>query len=108
MDADQSFAIDQAVDFLRSLANAHRMQILCLLVGGEKSVGVMERALGIRQATLSQHLARLRQDGLVATRRDAQTIYYRIASPEAKQLLSILKGMFCGGMYERNGAAEEE
>jgi ArsR family transcriptional regulator, virulence genes transcriptional regulator len=93
--ADHDFAIDRAVEFLRSLASPHRLKVLCQLVDGEKSVGAMERAVGLRQATLSQHLARLRADGLVATRRDGQSILYRLASPEAEQVLTVMKALFC-------------
>lgn len=95
MEMDHDFAIDRAVEFLRSLASPHRMKVLCQLVDGERSVGAMEKAVGIRQVTLSQHLARLRADGLVATRRDGQTIYYRLASPEVSQVLTLMKTLFC-------------
>lgn len=92
---DHDFAIDRAVDFLRSLASPHRMKILCELVDGEKNVSALERSVGLRQATLSQHLARLRADGLVATRQDGRSVYYRLASLEAEQVLTVMKALFC-------------
>lgn len=86
-----------ASDFLRSLANEHRLLILCQLVDGEKSVGEMQARLNMRQPHLSQQLARLRADGLVRTRREAQTIYYELASDAAVDMLELLYKVFCGG-----------
>ncbi len=85
---------DSAVRFLRSMANTHRLMILCHLTHGERSVGALERELGMRQAHLSQQLARLRQDGLVRTRRDSRTIYYALRGPEAKQVLGLVHTLF--------------
>jgi ArsR family transcriptional regulator, virulence genes transcriptional regulator len=90
-----------AADFLKSLANRHRLLVLCHLCEGEKSVGELERLLGVRQPHLSQQLARLREDGLVATRRDARTIYYRLGSPEAERLVGVLHELFCEGPSRR-------
>jgi DNA-binding transcriptional ArsR family regulator len=66
-----------------------------MLAGGEKCVGELAREVGLDQSPLSQHLAKLREDGLVATRRDAQTIYYRIAKPEVLRVLKLLKEIYC-------------
>ena len=88
-------AADQASALLRSLGNGTRLMILCHLVQGERSVGALQALLGIEQSPLSQHLARLRKDGLVATRREAQTIHYRIASDEATRLIETLYGLYC-------------
>ena len=85
---------DTAARFLRSLANTHRLLILCHLTHGERSVGALERELGMRQAHLSQQLARLRQDGLVRARRDSRTIYYALRGPEAKQVLGLMHTLF--------------
>jgi len=85
----------QAEEFLKALANRHRLMILCQLNGGERSVGVLQDAVGLSQSALSQHLARLREDRLVATRREGQTIYYSIASREAERLIGLLYAMFC-------------
>ena len=88
-------AAEKASRLLRSLGNGTRLMILCHLVQGERSVGALQALLGIEQSPLSQHLARLRKDGLVATRREAQTIYYRIASDEAARLIETLYGLYC-------------
>lgn len=85
----------KAEEFLKALANRHRLMILCQLNMGERSVGSLQDAVGLSQSALSQHLARLREDNLVKTRRDAQTIYYSLASEEAQRLISLLYDMFC-------------
>jgi len=86
----------RACHFLKGLANDNRLVILCALADGEKSVGELEDILGIRQPTLSQQLARLRADDLVAARRDSKQIFYSLASDEAKQVIELLYDMFCG------------
>ena len=85
----------RASGFLKALANENRLVILCTLAEGEKNVGELEDILGIRQPTLSQQLARLRADELVATRRDSKQIYYSIASKEAEQVIGLLYELFC-------------
>ena len=85
----------EACELLKALGNPHRLMILCQLVDGEKSVGELVRAIGLSQSALSQHLARLRRDGLVCTRRSAQTIYYAIAGSEARALMVALHGLYC-------------
>ena len=84
-----------ASDLLKSLSNPHRLMILCQLIEGERSVGDLAGFLGIRDSTVSQHLALLRREGLVTTRRDAQTIWYAIASPPARRVLETLFEIFC-------------
>ena len=84
-----------ATRFLKTLANQHRLTILCHLVEGERAFGELEGLLGIQQAHLSQQLARLRRDGLVRTRRVSRTIYYRLGSDEAKAMIGTLYGLFC-------------
>lgn len=84
-----------ATKFLKTLANNHRLMILCHLVEGEHSVGELEEHLGIQQAHLSQQLSRLRRDGLVRTRRESRTIYYSLGSEEAREMLGTLYRMFC-------------
>lgn len=86
---------DAASRLLKSLANAQRLRILCLLAAGERNVGELNELLDLSQSALSQHLARLREDGLVATRREAQTIHYRLASGPAKRLIKTLHGIYC-------------
>ncbi len=94
LDAMQA-AADQASDLLKSLANRHRLLILCQLLDGERSVGELVAFLGIRDSAVSQHLALLRKDGLVAPRRDGQTIHYSIASAPARQILATLAAIYC-------------
>jgi DNA-binding transcriptional ArsR family regulator len=88
-------AADRASELLKALANRHRLLILCQLIESERSVGELAEFLGIRDSGVSQHLALLRKDGLVATRRDGQTIWYSIASAEARALLTTLYGIYC-------------
>ena len=80
---------------LKAMSNERRLLILCHLGLGEKSVGELERLVGLSQSALSQHLARLRQDGLVATRRNAQTIFYSLSSHEASRIMNTLYELFC-------------
>jgi DNA-binding transcriptional ArsR family regulator len=86
----------EAADFLRLLANEKRLLVLCqLTLCGESDVTSLARAVGLGQSALSQHLARLREDGLVAFRREGQTLHYRLADPRAVRLLATLKDVFC-------------
>ena len=85
----------RATEFLKALAHQSRLLILCILTEGEKSVGELEDLLSLRQPTVSQQLARLRADGLVATRRDGKTIYYRLASEEARIVIDAVYDVFC-------------
>ncbi len=88
-------AADNASELLRSLGNRHRLLILCQLTEGERSVGHLAEFLNLRDSTVSQHLSLLRRDGLVAARRDGQTIWYSIASPPARRVLETLFEIFC-------------
>ena len=89
---------EETARLLGLIANPRRLMILCKLVGaGEMSVGAMAEDIGLSQSALSQHLALMRADGLVGTRREAQTIYYRITDPRAAALLAALEGIFCAG-----------
>ncbi len=87
----------RAADFLKALANPNRLLILCFLRDGEFSVRELEEKLDLRQPTLSQQLARLREDDLVATRRDGKQIYYSLASDEVRRTIALLDDMFCAG-----------
>lgn len=89
-------AAEQASELLKSLANRHRLLIVCQLIEGERSVGELAEFLRIRDSTVSQHLALLRKDGVVAARRDGQTIWYSIASRPARQVLETLYRLYCG------------
>lgn len=86
---------EDAEALLKSLSNSNRLLILCQLIDGEKSVGELESVIEIRQPTLSQQLARLRKDDLVATRRDGKTIYYRMASTESRAVIELLYKLYC-------------
>ena len=88
-------AADDASELLKALANRHRLLILCQLVDRERSVGELAEFLGIRDSTVSQHLAVLRRDGIVATRRDGQTIWYSIRSAPARTLVEALYQSYC-------------
>ncbi len=85
-----------AARLLKSIANEKRLQVLCLLAEGERSVGELNAQLDLSQPALSQHLALLREDGLVRTRREAQTILYSIAPGPGQQLLRTLHAIYCG------------
>src|SRR6059058_2294967 len=88
-------AAAQAGGLLKALANPDRLLLLCQLTQGEQTVGALEAALGIRQPSLSQQLGVLRQEGLVATRRDGKQIHYSVASPEALAVLRLLYQLYC-------------
>tara|TARA_B100000315_G_scaffold249826_1_gene281651 strand:+ start:293 stop:586 length:294 start_codon:yes stop_codon:yes gene_type:complete len=85
----------QASTLLKAMSNQHRLMILCQLVRSEKSVGVLEKIVGLSQSALSQHLARLRRDGLVKTRREAQTIHYSLSGTEARAVIETLYDFYC-------------
>jgi ArsR family transcriptional regulator len=85
----------EATRLLAALANESRLAILCELVEGERSVGTLVKVVGLTQSALSQHLAKLRATGIVATRRDAQTIYYRLASDAAGSIMKTLADIYC-------------
>lgn len=85
----------QAATLLRALANPTRLMLLCSLVEGEHSVGELNERIPLSQSALSQHLARLREEHLVATRRQSQTIFYRIADPMVMELITPLHRRFC-------------
>ena len=86
----------RASTLLKAMSNEHRLMILCQLINGEKCVGELEKIVGLSQSALSQHLARLRRDNLVTTRRSAQTIYYSLAGPEARSVIETLYHLYCG------------
>ena len=85
-----------AARLLRALANEKRLMLLCLLVDGERSVGELNARVDLSQSALSQHLAVLREDGLVTTRREAQTIRYALAAGPAQRIIETLHGIYCG------------
>jgi ArsR family transcriptional regulator, virulence genes transcriptional regulator len=88
-------AADAASEFLKSLASPVRLRILCMLCGREASVGELAETLGVRQSVASQHLALLRKDGMVSTRRDGQTIWYTLADARVVRIMEALQATFC-------------
>lgn len=86
---------DRAADLLKALANPNRLQILCVLANGELSVSALNGRIPLSQSALSQHLAVLRADGLVRTRRESQTIYYSLSPGPALDIIQVLHGYFC-------------
>lgn len=84
-----------AAQLLKALANEKRLMILCLLAEGERSVGELNGRLDLSQSALSQHLAVLREDGLVTTRREAQAIFYGLAEGPAKLIVETLHDLYC-------------
>lgn len=96
---------EEAAQFLKALANEHRLLVLCyLLTYGEMPVNALVSEVGLSQSALSQHLAKLREDGLVTYRRDSQTLYYRVSDARAERLLAVLKDIFCPDL----GAGQEK
>jgi DNA-binding transcriptional ArsR family regulator len=88
--------VGDAARLLKLVGNEKRLLILCRLVGQkEMSVGALADAVGLSQSALSQHLAVMREDGLVGTRRDAQTVYYSLSDPNVARLLQLLKDIYC-------------
>ena len=84
-----------AARFLRALANPHRLQILCVLEEREMSVSELNASIPLSQSALSQHLKVLREDGLVTTRRESQTVYYRVMPGPAMDVIRVLHEHFC-------------
>jgi len=96
----------EAATFLKALSHEGRLMILCHLSSGEKSVTTLEELLGARQAAVSQQLARLRSEGLVAARRDGKAIYYSILDPKAGAIMALVYEMFCGPDAAKPGTAD--
>ena len=88
-------AANEAAACLKALSNPARLLLLCQLVEGEKSVGELELALDLGQAYVSQQLARLRAEGLVAATRDGRVVRYRLADPRITPVLAVLYEQFC-------------
>ncbi len=84
-----------ACEFLKAMSHETRLRVLCLLMEGEKSVSELEESLGIRQASVSQQLQRLRAEKMVVTRRDGKAVFYSLASPEAREVIAVLYKLFC-------------
>ena len=93
--AEMKANASQAARLMRALSNEHRLLILCYLQGREMSVGELNRGLELSQSALSQHLAVLRNDGLVQTRRESQTIYYSLRGDRATRVIETLHALYC-------------
>lgn len=85
----------EAANLLKKLANENRLLILCTLVGGELSVGELNKLIPLSQSALSQHLTALRNANLVQTRRESQSKYYRLQGDEAIKIISVLQSIYC-------------
>jgi ArsR family transcriptional regulator, virulence genes transcriptional regulator len=92
-----------AVRLLKALGNEHRLMVLCALAEGEHSVGELNEVVPLSQSALSQHLARLRADGLVSTRREAQAVYYSLGEPLAARIVELLHAHYCRPRPARRG-----
>lgn len=88
-------AADRASALMKTLGHKGRLMVLCQLASGEKSVGDLSETLGIPQSPLSQHLSRMRKEGLVSTRREAQTIFYSLKADEAGKIIECLYELYC-------------
>jgi DNA-binding transcriptional ArsR family regulator len=85
----------QAADLLKQLSNQNRLMIMCSLIGSELSVSELNERTDLSQSALSQHLASLRNAGLVSTRREGQTIFYSLHGNNAIQIIQVLKSIYC-------------
>ncbi len=86
--------VEKASALLKAMANEKRLMIVCTLSKSEKNVGELEQLIGLSQSALSQHLSRLRRDGIVDIRREAQTIFYKLRDPAAAHILECLCGIY--------------
>lgn len=84
-----------AANLLKALANENRLMILCTLISNEMSVGELNARVPLSQSALSQHLASLREAGLVVTRKEAQTVYYSLQGDEAQKIIAVLQSIYC-------------
>ena len=85
----------KAATLLSAISNEYRLQVLCLLIEhGEITVGGLLQRIALSQSALSQHLAKMREEGLVAFRREAQTLYYRIDNPDVAKIIATLKSIY--------------
>lgn len=94
----------KAVRLLKAVSNERRLLILCHLLDGELSVGEMNDRLGLSQSALSQHLALLRRNKLVKTRKEAQTVYYSMNSKEAEALIDLMHTLYCNSQKAAQAA----
>lgn len=94
----------EAATIMKSLSNEARLLVLChLSEASELSAGELTRRIGLSQSALSQHLARLREENLVATRKEAQTVFYRVADPKVHRVLEVLHELYCPQLGKDGG-----
>lgn len=105
--ADEARFFELQADICQTLANPKRLQILNLLKGGELSVGAMVTALEIAKPNVSQHLAVMRQKGILATRREGTTIYYRLATPHIVEACRVMRQVLLEALAERGSLSRE-
>ena len=99
----------EAATLLKAMSNEHRLLILCHLISeGELAVGALVDRVGLSQSALSQHLAKLRDEGLVSFRRESQTLFYCVADARAARLLEVLRDLFCTELGARKRARKPE
>lgn len=93
-------SVRSACVLLKSIANERRLLVLCQLIEGERSVGELVSLIGISQSAISQHMARLRKDGLVMTRRSNQNIYYSLQGDEVRDIMQMLHDLIIGRWFQ--------
>ena len=94
--SDMQLHATDAAGLMKALGNESRLMILCVLAEGERSVSDLNTIVPLSQSALSQQLARLRQQGLVKTRRESQTIFYSLADGPADRVITLLHDIYCG------------
>ena len=89
---------DEAASLLKLIANPSRLLVLCALLTREHTAGELEELVGLSQSAVSQHLAKLRHQNMVATRRDGQKIYYSLKNPRVKQVITTMHSIYCNSL----------
>jgi len=97
---DMQQAAEQACTLMKTLSHPDRLMVLCQLKEGEKSVGEIAEMVGIAQSPLSQHLSKMRLQGIVKNRREAQSIFYSLANKEVERIIDLLYAMYCSDVVE--------
>jgi len=108
LSAEEARFFELQADICQTLANPKRLQILNLLKDGERSVGAMVEALEIAKPNLSQHLAVMRQKGILATRREGTTIFYRLATPHITEACRVMRQVLLEALAERGSLSREQ
>jgi ArsR family transcriptional regulator, virulence genes transcriptional regulator len=95
INTDMQIHAREAANLLKAMANEHRLMIMCTLMDGELCVGELNERVPLSQSALSQHLASLREAGLVSTRKESQTVYYSVNGTEASKIIAVLQSIYC-------------